>query len=131
MAFVKFLKTENLTKNIWEFYIGWVLMPIQPQLDTMQMLTHSLLKFWSIYSFQYLTAVTVFNIKPLNFQNILSLTCSFHFWHLQSANIRFSINSKSVTRYITKKDQLSHSETCFETYNKYFYSYSAYPCNNK
>ena len=93
MAFVKFLKTENLTKNIWEFYVGWVLTPIQPQLDTMQMLTQALLKFWSIYSFQDLTAVTVFNIKPLNFQNILSLTCSFHFWHLQSANIRFSINS--------------------------------------
>ena len=31
MAFVKFLKTENLTKNIWEFYIRRALMPIQPQ----------------------------------------------------------------------------------------------------
>ena len=31
MAFVKFLKTENSTKNIWEFYIGWALIPIQPR----------------------------------------------------------------------------------------------------
>ena len=30
MAFIKFLKTENLTKNIWEFYIGQALMPVQP-----------------------------------------------------------------------------------------------------
>ena len=31
MAFVKFLKTENLTKNIWEFYIGRALMPVHVQ----------------------------------------------------------------------------------------------------
>ena len=30
MAFVKFLKTENLTKSIWEFYVGRALMPVQP-----------------------------------------------------------------------------------------------------
>ena len=28
MAFVKFLKTENLTKNIWEFFVARALMPI-------------------------------------------------------------------------------------------------------
>ena len=31
MAFVKFLKTENLTKNIWEFYVGQASMPVQPR----------------------------------------------------------------------------------------------------
>ena len=31
MAFVKFLKTENLTKRIWEFYVGRALMPVQPR----------------------------------------------------------------------------------------------------
>ena len=31
MAFVKFLKTENLTKNILEFYVGRALMPVQPR----------------------------------------------------------------------------------------------------
>ena len=28
MAFVKVLKTENLTKSIWEFYVGRALMPV-------------------------------------------------------------------------------------------------------
>ena len=49
--------------------------------------------------FKNLTTVTVFNIKPPNFQNILTFICSFHFWYLQSANIRFSIDSKSVTKF--------------------------------
>ena len=31
MAFVKVLKTENLTKNTWEFYAGRALMPVQPR----------------------------------------------------------------------------------------------------
>ena len=31
MAFVEFLKTENSTKNIWEFYVGRALMPVQPR----------------------------------------------------------------------------------------------------
>ena len=31
MAVVKFLKTENLTKNIWELYVGRALMPVQPR----------------------------------------------------------------------------------------------------
>ena len=31
MAFVKVLKTENLTKNIWEFYVGPALIPVQPR----------------------------------------------------------------------------------------------------
>ena len=31
MAFVRFLKTENLTKNIREFYVGRALMPVQPR----------------------------------------------------------------------------------------------------
>ena len=30
VALVKFLKTENLTKNVSEFYFGWALMPGQP-----------------------------------------------------------------------------------------------------
>ena len=30
-ALVKFLKTGNLTENVWEFYVGRALMPVQPQ----------------------------------------------------------------------------------------------------
>ena len=31
-AFVKFLKTENLTKNVWESYVdGRALIPVQPR----------------------------------------------------------------------------------------------------
>ena len=97
MAFVKVLKTENLTKNIWEFYVGQALMPVQPRYHADAHTFPS--KILGIFLvFKNLTTVTVYNIKPTNFQNILTLICSFHFWHLQSANIRFSIDSKSVTK---------------------------------
>ena len=52
MAIAKFLKTENLTNNIWEFYIGQALLPIQPR--CLEMLIHSLLKFWDVISFRKL-----------------------------------------------------------------------------
>ena len=45
MTFVKLLKIENLTKNIWEFYVGRAL----PRYHAF---IHSPLKFWSIFSFQ-------------------------------------------------------------------------------
>ena len=50
MAFVMFLKTENLTMNIWEFYVGRALMPVQPQYNAN---AHTFpFKFWGIFSFQ-------------------------------------------------------------------------------
>ena len=79
MAFVKVLKTENLSKNTWEFYVGRALMPVQP-------------RYHANFGVFLVFKNTVFNIKPPNIQNILALICSFHFWHLQSANIRFSID---------------------------------------
>ena len=65
MAFVKVLKTENLTKNIWEFYVGRALMPVQPRYHA-----NALFKNFGVFLvFKNLTTVTVFNIKPPNFQN--------------------------------------------------------------
>ena len=52
MAFVKFLKTENLTKNIWKFYVGRASMPVQPRYHANAHTFH--FKFWSIFSFQNL-----------------------------------------------------------------------------
>ena len=98
MAFVRFLKTENLTKNIREFYVGRALMPVQLRYRAKAHTYISFKNFGVFLVFTNVTTVTVFNIKLLNFQNILTLICSFHFWHLQSANIRFSIDSKSVIR---------------------------------
>ena len=61
MAFVKVLKTENLTKNIWEFYVGRAL-PCK--------CSYILFKNFGVFLvFKNLTTVTVFNIKPPNFQN--------------------------------------------------------------
>ena len=46
--------------------------------------------------FENFTCATVFNIKSPNFRHLLTFTCSLHFWNIQSANFRFSINSRSV-----------------------------------
>ena len=43
-------------------------------------------------------SATVFNIKFPNFRHLLTFTCSFHFWRLQSVNVRFSIVSRTVKR---------------------------------
>ena len=40
------------------------------------------------------------NIKFPNFRHLLTFTCSFYFWRLQSANVRFSLASKSVKRVL-------------------------------
>ena len=48
--------------------------------------------------FQNFTKAAVFNIKFPNLPHLLTFTCSLHFWHLQSANIKFSIYSRSVSR---------------------------------
>ena len=45
---------------------------------------------------KYFTSGTVFSTKSLNVRYQLTLTCSFHFWHLQSANIRFSKCEKGL-----------------------------------
>ena len=56
-----------------------------------KILIHSLLNFKNFIS------ATVFNIKSPNFRHLQIFTCSLHFWNLQSASIRFLIDSRSAT----------------------------------
>ena len=65
-----------------------------PSLDHTQTPIHSLLEFRGyFFVFKSLAYVTVSNIKSPNFRHLLTFTCSFYFWRLQSANVGFSIAS--------------------------------------
>ena len=48
--------------------------------------------------FKNFPSSTIFIIKSPNFQHLQTLTCSLHFWHLQSANVGFLIASGSVRK---------------------------------
>ena len=86
VVLVKILKTEKLTENVLKFCAGQALMPYQPQSHGYKFI-YTLLKFWGILK-KLITSVTIFNVKPLNFQHIVILTCSFYLY-LNSVNKRF------------------------------------------
>ena len=61
MALVKFLKTENFTDNVSEFQgLRWTGIDAN---------SHT-------FSFTISGSVTVFNLKSLNFRQLLTFTCS-------------------------------------------------------
>ena len=70
VALVRFLKTENLTENVLEFYIGLGI-DDHPALISHANSIHSLLEFWNILFLKNVTSVKVFNPKMF--------ICSFHF----------------------------------------------------
>ena len=102
----KFLKTKNLTEIVSEFCVNRDCIRIlrcvginaRPASIPCKL---PYILFWNFrifFVFKNLTSVTVFNLKSPNFRHLLILTCSFHFWHLQSDNIRLSIALGSVRK---------------------------------
>ena len=108
MAIVKFLKTKKNNKE----YIGvlrWMGFDARPASIPCRCSYIFLLKFSGIFNFQ---KPHLCHCKPPNFQNILTLICSFTFWHLQSVNIRFSMDSKSATKVYNIVKYSFCSKTC-------------------
>ena len=82
--------SKILKENVWKFALdrGWK--GINDQ--TYNSNTFSV-KFSVFINF---ASATVFNIDSPNFWHLLAFTYSLHFWNLQSANIRSSVDSRSV-----------------------------------
>ena len=86
----RFLKTKNTPKlkkeNVWEFVWdrGWTGIDARPTQNSDAISV----KFSAFKNFPN---STIFFINSPNFRLLRTLTCSLHFLHLQSANVRFPI----------------------------------------
>ena len=67
-------------------------------LDPMKILIHSLSNFRVFLVSKTSLCAIAFSVELPTFRYFLTLTRSFHFYDLQSANNRFSVDSKSVIK---------------------------------
>ena len=79
VALVTFLKTENLTWNVLEFFTGQALIPFHLLSHADSCTLSFRINLGVFFVFENLTSVTVFDIKSPNLRHQLTFTCTFHF----------------------------------------------------